>query len=130
MHAQVSHAQALPWPTGTPNADNAESPPPDPSAGALEALCVLARLHHVAADPAQIRHQLGRPPSEAITTADLLTAAAHIGLRAKQATTTAPRLPLTPLPALALMRDGSVLLLAQCDGQRVLLQSFTASQGG
>ena len=111
------------------SADGAEAHPPEPGAGGLQALCVLARLHHEAADPAQLRHRLGRTPSEAITTADLLSAAAHISLRAKLASATAARLHLTPLPALALMRDGSVLLLAQCDGQRVLLQSFTPGEG-
>ena len=127
--------QTLSWPpAGTSTSTATSTPPgaatvqsPEPGASGLPALCVLARLHHVAADPAQLRHQLGRTPSEAITTADLLTAAAHIGLRAKLAATDAARLPLSPLPALALMRDGSVVLLAQCDGQRVLLQSFASS---
>ena len=89
----------------------------------------MPRLHDVVAGPAQLRHRIGRTPSEAISTTELLSATAHIGLRAKQAGATAARLPLTPPPALALMRDGSVLLLAQCDGQRVLLQSFAPGQG-
>jgi subfamily B ATP-binding cassette protein HlyB/CyaB len=49
-----------------------------------------------------------------------------IGLRARDVSTKADRLLVTPLPALALMHDGSVLLLAQCDGERVLVQSFRA----
>jgi subfamily B ATP-binding cassette protein HlyB/CyaB len=54
----------------------------------------------------------------------LLLVAKQLGLRAKRVRTALDRLPLTPLPALALMRDGSFAVLAQCDGQRVLLQKF------
>jgi ATP-binding cassette, subfamily B, bacterial HlyB/CyaB len=57
---------------------------------------------------------------------DLLRAARHIGLRPRHLRAELARLPLTPLPGLALMGDGSVAVLAQCDGQRVLLQRFTA----
>ena len=96
----------------------------------LQALCVLARLHHVAADPAQLRHGLGLSPSEAFGTADLLRAAAHIGLNAKLSTSSAARLPLLPLPALALMNDGSTVLLAQCNGGRVLTQRLGAGGAG
>lgn len=93
---------------------------------ALQALCVLARLHHVATDPAQLLHALGRTPSEPVGTPELLQAAGLLGLRAKRVRSQASRLALTPLPALALMADGSVALLAQCDGQRVLKQVFGA----
>lgn len=92
--------------------------------GGLEALCLLARLHHVAADPAALRHRLGLGASEAAGIDHLLAAAAYLGLRARRSRTSAERLALTPLPALALMADGSVAVLAQCDGQRVLTQAF------
>jgi subfamily B ATP-binding cassette protein HlyB/CyaB len=61
-----------------------------------------------------------------VTTQDLLRAARQLGLKAKLCVTTPERLTLTPLPALAQLRepDGSVrtVILAQSDGQRVLLQ--------
>lgn len=99
----------------------------------LAALCAIARLHHVAADPATLAHQLGFSPAEALGVDDLLQAAKHLGLKAKRSATTAQRLTLTPLPALALMRtpDDSlrVLILAQCDGQRVLWQDPAAAAG-
>jgi subfamily B ATP-binding cassette protein HlyB/CyaB len=111
---------------GTPSGQRA-TPPPVPD-GALAALCAIARLHHVAADPATLAHQLGLSPSEAPSTDDLLRAARHLGLKAKLSRSSAERLALTPLPALALMRgDGPsphLVILAQCDGQRVLLQDF------
>ncbi|WKB55158.1 type I secretion system permease/ATPase [Eleftheria terrae] len=88
----------------------------------LQALCLIARLHHVAADPAALLHQLGKAPSETLSTQDLLLAAKHLGLKAKLSRTTAERLPLAALPALALLKDGRLVVLAQCDGQRVLFQ--------
>jgi subfamily B ATP-binding cassette protein HlyB/CyaB len=94
--------------------------------GALPALCLIARLHQVAAEPAALAHQLGLGPSSSVSIQDLLRAARHIGLRPKHLRVDAERLALTPLPALALMKDGSVAVLAQCDGQRVLLQRIAA----
>ncbi len=92
----------------------------------LVALCAIARFHQVAADPANLAHQLGLSPSAEIGTQDLLRAAKHLGLKAKLSTTTADRLALTPLPALAQVRspDGAVrtVILAQTNGERVLLQ--------
>ncbi|MFM9927910.1 hypothetical protein VLK31_33420, partial [Variovorax sp. H27-G14] len=56
-----------------------------------------------------LAHQLGLAPSEPITTATLLQAARQLGLKAKASRTTPERLSLTPLPALAVLRneDGS-----------------------
>jgi ATP-binding cassette, subfamily B, bacterial HlyB/CyaB len=61
---------------------------------------------------------------------DLLLAAKHIGLKAKVSRTTAERLTLAPLPALALLNDGRVVVLAQCDGQRVLYIDPAPAAGG
>ncbi|WP_369820731.1 type I secretion system permease/ATPase [Rhizobacter sp. Root1221] len=97
----------------------------------LQALCVVARLHHIAADPAHVAHQMGWPPSHQPTPQDLLLAARHLGLKAKLSRTSADRLGLAPLPALALMKDGLVVVLAQSDGQRVLMQDPSGQlQGG
>jgi subfamily B ATP-binding cassette protein HlyB/CyaB len=94
--------------------------------GSLAALCAIARIHQIAADPANLAHQLGLSASAPIAVDDLLRAAQHLGLKAKLTRTTPERLALTPLPALARIRnaDGEVstIVLAQCDGQRVLLQ--------
>ena len=95
--------------------------------GGLAALCLLARLHHVAADPAQLRHSLGLALSSDVGVSELLLCAKALDLKAKLIKSAPERLALAPLPALALMRDGSVVLLAQCSGPRVLIQSFTPS---
>jgi subfamily B ATP-binding cassette protein HlyB/CyaB len=103
------------------------------TSNALLALCGIARFHQVAADPANLGHQLGLSPSDIPSREDLLRAASHLGLKGRLNRCTAARLPLTPLPALAFMRDQSgeerTVILAQCDGTRVLLQDPSA-QGG
>ena len=95
----------------------------------LTALCLLARLHHVAADPAALLHQLAKGAHEAFSDRDLLLAARHLGLKAKPSRTSATRLHLAALPALARMNDGRWVVLAQCDGQRVLFMDPQAADG-
>jgi ATP-binding cassette, subfamily B, bacterial HlyB/CyaB len=111
----------------------AQTPPRpaiSPNMGGLQALCALARLHHIAADPAALAHELALG-SGAVGPHDLIRAAKHLGLKAKLFTCSVERLSLAPLPALALMRgeggDLRVVLLAQCDGERVLYQDPTAA---
>ncbi|MDM0010113.1 type I secretion system permease/ATPase [Variovorax sp. J22G73] len=100
------------------------------AAPALVALCTIARFHQVSADAPLLAHQLGLSLSEVPNAATLILAAKHLGLRAKSSQNTIERLSLTPLPALAVMRneDGSdrFVILAQCDTQRVLLQDPAA----
>ena len=101
------------------------------SVSSLSALCAIARLHQTAADPATLAHQMGLSPTDACEPDDLLRAAKHLGLKAKLSRTSIERLALTPLPALALMRGADdamrVVILAQCDGKRVLFQDFGKS---
>lgn len=91
---------------------------------AFGALTLIARLHHVAADPETLVHQLGLTASDKVSVDSLLLGAKHLGLKAKRTSTTSERLTLTPLPALAILNDGQVVVLAQCDGKRVLMQAF------
>ncbi len=104
----------------------AATPSPHPLNTSLAALCTVARIHHVAADPQTLSHQLGISPGSPVTVDDILRAAKHLGLRAKRSRSTTQRLGLLPLPALALMRTDdatlSVVVLAQSDGKRVLFQ--------
>lgn len=100
----------------------------------LQALCLLARLHHISATPDLLAHELGVPPSTEASDTELLLAAKHIGLKAKLSRTTGERLSMAALPALARVRvDAGVsrwVLLAQCDRQRVLFQDPAAEGGG
>jgi len=94
---------------------------------ALVALCAIARFHQVAADPHHLAHQLGLNSGDVIDADVLVRAARHLGLKARHTRSRPDRLALTPMPALALMRPVSeaepeFVILAQTDGERVLLQ--------
>lgn len=108
--------------------DEASQNPVAPAPG-LVALCAIARLHQVNGDPAVLAHQLGLPPSGQVAPQDLVRAARLLGLKAKLSTSSPDRLQLAALPALAGVRqeDGNTafVILAQCDGQRVLVQDPT-----
>ena len=102
--------------------------------GGLQALCLIARLHHVAADPATLAHQLGWSSHHRIGIDDLLIAARHLGLKAKHSRSHTRRLHLVALPALAMLttEDSNaprIVVLAQCDGQRVLFQDPAGASG-
>ncbi|MNZ02429.1 Toxin RTX-I translocation ATP-binding protein [compost metagenome] len=105
---------------------------PSSTVSALAALCTIARLHQIAADPDTLAHQLGLSAIEPLQVQDLLLAAKHLGLKAKRSRTTIDRLGMTPLPALALMRTEEAslrtVILAQSDGKRVLLQDMEKEQ--
>ena len=93
---------------------------PERDDGALHALCVIARLHQVSADVPSLRHALGLGPSDEVRERDLLLAAKKLGLKAKASRSAPDRLTLVGLPALARLKDGRTVVLAQCDGKRVL----------
>ena len=114
-------AEAAPGECDAPRARGAERT-------GLVALSIVARLHQVSADPAQLAHQLGLPPSQPIGEREILQAAKHLGLKAKPSRSSAERLTLAALPALARLDDGRWVVLAQCDGQRVLFLDASAGE--
>ena len=81
----------------------AHSEIPGPNDPGLIALVMLLRFHGVGADPAQIRHQCG---TAAIGTADMIRCAKEFGLKARELKTNWARLATTPLPAIAVLKDG------------------------
>ena len=93
---------------------------PTPASGLL-GLVLIARYHQIAADPDQIAHDFGEPGRE-FGMAQILLAAKHLGLKASRTRVATDRLARTPLPALAPMGDGRFLILARCDGDRLLVQ--------
>jgi subfamily B ATP-binding cassette protein HlyB/CyaB len=84
------------------------------------ALLMLLRFHGVGADPAQIRHQCG---TATIDTADMIRCAKEFGLRARELKTSWVRLVTTPLPAIAVLKDGGFLLLGKVGDDKVVVQS-------
>src|ERR1700694_4152024 len=98
----------------------AHSEIPGPSDPGLTALVMLLRFHGIGADPAQIRHQCG---AAAIGTADMVRCAREFGLRARELKTSWARLATTPLPAIAVLKDGGFLLLGKVGEDKVVVQS-------
>jgi ATP-binding cassette, subfamily B, bacterial HlyB/CyaB len=76
----------------------------------LVALVMLLRFHGIGADPAQIRHRFATAP---IGVAEMLRCAKELGLKARARRTNWSRLAYTPLPAIAVLRDGGFLLISK-----------------
>ena len=93
---------------------------PGPNDSGLTALVMLLRFHGVGADPAQIRHQAG---TNAIGTAEMVRCAKEFGLKARELKTNWVRLAKTPLPAIAVLKDGDFLLLGKVGDDKVVVQS-------
>ncbi len=89
--------------------------------GGLLGLVILARYHGVAADPDQLAHEF-REPGRRFGVAQILLAAKHLGLLARRVCTDTARLERTPLPALAVDREGGFFILARVDDGKALIQ--------
>lgn len=98
--------------------------PNDPG---IIALVMLMRLHGVAADGDQIRHRFaGRP----VGVTEMVRCGKEFGLRTRVVGTQWGRLPHTPLPVIAALRNGGFLLIGQvnADDGKVLVQEPTAAR--
>jgi subfamily B ATP-binding cassette protein HlyB/CyaB len=91
----------------------------EPDTG-LIGLVMLARFHNIAADADQLAHDF-RESGKNLTVAQILLAAKQLGLKARQVRTELSRLAQTPLPALAVGKDGRFVILARIDGDQVLI---------
>ena len=129
MEVVCERSRVSPLAAGSAEAVTAQDVKPH---AALASLCLIARFHQVAADPATLAHQLGITPNERVTKEAILRAAKFLGLKAKVSRTRPERLSNTPLPAIAVTLDASgeeeMVVLAQCDGNRVLLQRPASAQ--
>jgi ATP-binding cassette, subfamily B, bacterial HlyB/CyaB len=85
----------------------------------LAALVQLVRFHGIGVDPEQVRHRFG----DNIGVPEMLRCAKEFGLKARAYRSNWQRLIRTPLPAIAVMRDGSCLLLGKASDEQVLLQN-------
>ena len=86
----------------------------------LIGLVMLARFHNIAADADQLAHDF-REPGKDFGVPQILLAARQLGLKARHVRTDLSRLPQTPLPAMAVDRDGRFVILARVDGDQVLI---------
>jgi subfamily B ATP-binding cassette protein HlyB/CyaB len=82
---------------------------------------MLARYFGLAADPEQLRHQFGAPGTLFGDT-EILRAAKALGLKAGRLRSSWERLGATPLPAIALLKNGGYVVLGRVDAEAVLLQ--------
>src|ERR1041385_3295301 len=85
----------------------------------LAALVMLLRFHGVGADPGQIRHRFA---AKAIGTAEMLRCAKDLGLKARVATSKWDRLGKTPMPTMAALKGGRVLILGKVGDDKALVQ--------
>jgi subfamily B ATP-binding cassette protein HlyB/CyaB len=91
----------------------------------LYVLVMLLRFNGIGTDPDQIRHQFGGAP---IGTTEMIRCARKLGLKARVLKTSWRRLISTPLPGIAVLRDGGFLLLGKATDDRLLVQSPHSSQ--
>lgn len=94
-----------------------------PSPKGESSVLLSLRMHHVAAHPVTLAHQLGLSRSEAIDAPELLHATKQLGLKAKLTRSYPQHLPLSPLHALPFMREPDFesisrpYTLRNCSGQ-------------
>ncbi|NHB86319.1 type I secretion system permease/ATPase [Photorhabdus tasmaniensis] len=87
----------------------------------LICLTMLARFHNIAISTEQLSHEFSTT-NQGVTLQELLLAARKSGLKAKVVRTTLARLEHTPLPAIAVDRDGTFFILAKLDQEQALIQ--------
>ena len=125
LHLASDEAGDVPL-TGKPQQFNAPKEVPLGDTG-LVALIMLARFHNIAADANQLAHDF-REAGQVFGVPQILLAAKRLGLKAKQVATQTARLAQTPLPALAIEKDGRFIILARVDEQKVLIQDPRAER--
>ena len=101
-------------------ADNGEAAA-DPG---LAVLAIMLRLQGVGADSAQLRHRLGH---HAVGVSEMLRCAKELGLKARSYKTKWTRLASTPLPGIAVLRDGNFIVLGKVGDDKAIVQSPHAS---
>lgn len=104
---------------GQAGAPSAKAESTDADGSSLLALVTLLRCHGIAADPEQIRHRLGTPQPGI---ADMLRCAKDFGLKARLQKSGWDRLAVTPLPGIAVLRDGRFLILGKMVDDTLLVQ--------
>jgi hypothetical protein len=95
----------------------------------LSCLILVAYFHGIAANPEQLRHQLGMGGSnQRFSETDLLSAAKSLGLKAQRVTLRAERLGKMPMPALLLDRDQRHFVVARVseDGTALIQEGSVA----
>jgi subfamily B ATP-binding cassette protein HlyB/CyaB len=85
----------------------------------ISVLVALLHFHGIGADAEQLRHRFG---TNAIGVPEILRCARDLGLKARAYRSKWDRLATTPLPGIAVLRDGSFLLLGKAGEDKVIVQ--------
>ncbi|MDD5297125.1 MAG: type I secretion system permease/ATPase [Rhodocyclaceae bacterium] len=93
----------------------------------LACLLMMARLHGVAADGAQLRHEFSGDGA-AFGQTEILLAAKGLGLHAKAVKVAPGRLEHAPLPAVAVGKDGRFFILARLEEDKALIHDPAAAR--
>ena len=88
----------------------------------LACLILLARYHQVAADHKQIQHQYG-VSGELFSIDTIVRATRRLGLKSRKINSSIKKLSKTPLPAIAMDKEGQYFVLAQINEDKVLIQN-------
>lgn len=98
--------------------------PPESSADKSGLICLtlILKFLQIAAEPAQLEHQLGKDEGE-ITAADLVRLAKQLGAKSRLLQLK-PLADISkhPLPAIATRKDGGFFIIGKIDGEQVLIQ--------
>ncbi|MGN4069333.1 type I secretion system permease/ATPase [Burkholderia gladioli] len=86
----------------------------------LSALLLISHYHGIVADPKALRHAFASE-NGALSDDAIERAARNLGLKTRAVKVQALRLTRTPLPAIALDREGKHFVLAKCEESRALI---------
>ncbi|EEE35969.1 leukotoxin translocation ATP-binding protein LktB [Rhodobacteraceae bacterium KLH11] len=98
-----------------------------PSDTGLACFVLMLKFLKVAADPDQLRHQLGQG-NQAVSMQDMQRLAKVLGVKARSQKATVGKLAKLPLPAIGKARDGSFFLIGQAAEDKVLIQSAQSTK--
>jgi subfamily B ATP-binding cassette protein HlyB/CyaB len=87
----------------------------------LACLVIIARIHGIPVDPAQILHEFGEP-SRSFDTGLIRHASSKLGFKTKLVDAKLSRLSYLALPALAIDNDGSMYVIARVNDKKILIQ--------
>lgn len=108
-------------------AGSGTAPDRAPTDSGLAAIVLIARFHAIAVDPEGLRHQFGTT-NRPFSTDQILRAAKLLNLKARALESDWARLPATPTPAIAELKDGRYLIVGAADADKVLVQDPAAPQ--
>lgn len=87
----------------------------------LACVVIISRFFGLPADAGHLQHQYGRA-NQRFTPVEILRSLKQLGLKARQINSDATRLDKTPLPAIAIHRDGHFFIIARHEHGQVLIQ--------